>query len=233
MTHSTPITTDTASVSASPDWWANPPRPLVATLNPTLNRELAPEQMTECTLEPLLAPPTKIDLPSSCRLSRDIAAADCECYINAARGLGREGARVYVEGFALTQTTRGSVLNPVEHAWLERPDRTVIDPSPAYSVRAVGIATYFPAFRWSAHDIAELYCASGMDLEFPLHGLLPMRGQRIAAWRDAMIRAHRHHSALCVANYGELPHDPAEERGILRSLVGRHWVDGAEATEWL
>lgn len=229
MTHVAPLLTVNESTSASTEWWASPPRPLVAMLNPVLNPELASEQMAELTLAPLRALLTEIDLPSSCRLSTCIAAADRECYINAARGLGREGTSVYVEGFAVTQTTRGSVLIPVEHAWLERPDGTVVDPSPAYSIRATGTATYFPAFRWSRHDIAGLYCASGLDLAFPLQDLLPMRGHRIAAWRDALVRAHRHHSALCIATHGELPHDPAEERAILRSLVGPYWVDGPDA----
>lgn len=205
------------------------PRDVLAiALDPELNPVVAPEQMSELTLAPSLAPASRIDLERSRRLYRRVVREqeDRQCFDNAARASWYVPESVYVEGYAVSHAL--CVL--LEHAWLELPDGAILDPALAFSGRDAGKWTYFPAFRWSTRDVARMFLASpGGDLRLPLQALLPMAGRRYAGWRNAVISAHRHRAALYLQTFGTLPYSAGtSDEDCLRALVGAYWLERSE-----
>lgn len=119
-------------------------------------------------------------------IAEDIGAENKECWANALRGLAcnasAEDELLYVEGWAC-----GPELPiPMEHAWLERPDGTIVDPTPAYHNGREH--AYFPAKRYTRAEAAKAAFDYGIQ-PFTTEGDQLM-GLRFALWREAYLRAH-------------------------------------------
>jgi hypothetical protein len=134
---------------------------------------------------PPLPNPTRVRIERSRTLSARVLARNGACYGNAVNALirdvalRRQGAR-YVEGFVMTHS---GLVTPVEHAWIELPDGSVVDPTPWYCRRTTPARTYFGAFRWTADQCIALLCQPGARYTFRL--LLPSHGHGDPAWRAA------------------------------------------------
>jgi len=175
------------------------------------------------TLSPLLAPASSIDWKVSERFALAANAKEMHCYTNALRSMSP--AMQYVEGLYVGS----EFLLPFEHGWLEC-DGTVVDPTlPLVDPGREQEWRHFGAFRWSLEQISELLNERGGSVSTPLQRYLPFWGKDEETWLWATIRAHRHIAAVREQRYGKHPTDPADERELLRAIIGDRWFAKATA----
>lgn len=146
---------------------------------------------------------TRVHLPRSRALSRHVKALNTECYRNAVLALQSDTAldaagAVYVEGLVVAH--RG-LLSPFEHAWLELPDGTVIDPTPTYCKRGTPPRTYCGAFRWTRDEAFALCMVPDATYTFRLR--LPNDGRDDPRWATAALAACSASEALFRHHLGQ------------------------------
>jgi hypothetical protein len=170
------------------------------------------------TILPLLAPPSIVDYVQSRDLAEHTEHPNESAFLRAfcARGsVDRENA--YVEGLVVLH----DVLAIAEHAWVERPDGSILDPDPAYCEATVPERTYFPMYRWYYTDLV-IGAVLGQTT-FPLRNYLPSRGRSHRDFLDATVHAWRHAFALYHAMFGETP-QVADESRFWEELLGKRWT---------
>lgn len=98
-------------------------------------------------------PRTNVDFAVSREMEWKVQAENGQCYRNAYGAIKRlsnvPGAR-YVEGWVVWD----DLQVPFEHGWLELPDGTIVDPTPAYCNRT-DARTYFGGYHWTATELRD------------------------------------------------------------------------------
>lgn len=125
-----------------------------------------------------------------------MSARNRECYRNAVLALQSDielanAGAVYVEGLVVAHRR---LTIPFEHAWIELPSGTVIDPTPHYCRRDAPPRSYFGAFRWTRDEAFELCMVPNARYTFSLR--LPDMGRYEPSWCSAAAAACRLSDAL-------------------------------------
>lgn len=140
--------------------------------------------MKTITLRPQ-AGTSRVNLDASRRLSRELRAADKDCFANSVRALSRLGpAARYVEGYAVSP--HGMV---VHHGWLEDEDGSVIETTPAWlrdTDEGISVS-YFAARRWDlASVVTALDACSAVPLVTEEYREPVFQRAMLSAWRVAL-----------------------------------------------
>ncbi len=176
------------------------------------------------SLAPLLAPPARLDMARSRALAAQLNAQPQQPYLNSLRAQRGVPDACYVEGIVVTDRDQC----PCTHAWLEAPDRTILDVTPSRHVSDPS-ARYFAAHRWTLADITALMQSHRGRVKVPLTRYLPDNGREELSYLDATIAVTRHRSALWLKDRGAPLYTPTDER--LRDVVGSYWLTGRGAKQ--
>ncbi len=128
----------------------------------------------------------------------------------------------YVEGLVADSTQQPHMIR--EHAWVQTPDG-IIDPTPRFLSAASEVA-YFPAHTWTAEELREMHESSDEGIMLPLAWSLPVSGKELPTYREALVAAHRHMSAVHLRDTGVPFYPPEREDHLLRVMFDKAFVSG-------